>query len=287
MEKRRGFAGLLIGFLSKLVLLAVLAAIGALVWGVMEEPGQLRYTQVKMRSAQWPLYWEPIRVVVVSDLNVGSPHVDLGMLERVVDLINTAKPDVVLLIGDFMPGDYFSTPIAPTAFAPVLGQIKAEQGVLALFGKFDAVDGGAQLAGALKKAGIKILSDSAAPINLAQEKRFWIAGFGDDPGAYAKVLETLPKDEPVFAMVHNPARFPDIPKKIDLVFAGYTHGGVIVVPRYPMPILPTGVPARYANGLVNEGQRSMFVTAGIGTREFPVRLNNKPQIVVATILPRQ
>jgi predicted MPP superfamily phosphohydrolase len=287
MDKRPGFTCLLIGFLSKLILLLVLLAIGGLAWGVMEEPTQLRYTQVKMRSAQWPLYWEPIRIVVVSDLNVGSPHVDLQMLDTVVDLINTAKPDLVLLIGNFMPGDYFSTPIAPAAFAPVLGKIKAEQGVLALLGKYDAVDGGAQLTGALKKAGITVLSDSAVPVKLAQKKRFWIAGFGDDTGAYGKVLEKLPKDEPVFGMVYNPARFTDIPAKVDIVFAGYTHGGVIGVPRFPMPILPTGVPARYAYGLVNEGQRSLFVTAGIGTREFPIRLNNKPEIVVATILPKQ
>lgn len=287
MEKRPGFTGLLIGFLSKLVLLLVLVSVGALVWGVMEEPGQLRYTQVKMRSGQWPIHWQPIKIVVVSDLNVGSPHVDLPMLANVVDLINTANPDLVLLIGDFMPGDYFSTPIAPDAFAPVLGKIEAKQGVLALLGRYDSVDGGAQLTAALKKAGIVILDDSAARIRLAQEKQFWIAGFGDDPGAFNGVLAKLPKGEPVFGMVYNPARFDDIPAKVDVVFAGYTHGGVVDVPKYPMPILPTGVPARYAYGMVNEGQRSMFVTAGIGTREFPLRLNNKPEIVVATILPRQ
>lgn len=284
---QKSSVGLLIGFLSKLVLLLVLLVVGAGVWGVMQEPDQLRFTQVKMKSGQWPLHWQPIDIVVVSDLHVGSPHIDLEKLETIVGLINKAEPEVVLLLGSFMPGDFFKTPIAPADFAPVLGKIEAKYGVYALLGRHDALDGGKQLADALKKEKISVLSNSAAPIQLAKEKRFWIAGFEDKPLYYQNVMATLPKGEPVFAMVHNPARFPDIPPKIDVVFAGYTHGGLVVIPDFPLPILPTGVPKKYAHGLIEEDNRKMFVSAGIGTDEFPFRLNNIPEIVIATILPEQ
>jgi len=281
---QKSFVGMLIGFLSKLILLLVLVVAGALIWGVLEEPDHLRYTQVKMKSLQWPQHWQPIRLVVVSDLHVGSPHIDLDKLEAVVMKINDAKPDVVLLLGSFMPGDYFKTPIAPQEFAPVLGKIEAQYEVLALLGRRDAVDGGKQLADALKKEKIKVLSDSAVSIKLAQKKRFWVVGFEDKPATYQNVMEKLPKDEPVFGMVHNPARFTDIPSKVDLVFAGYTHGGIVTVPEFPLPVLPFGVPKHYAYGPILEDEHQMFVTAGVGTDEFPIRLNNKPEILVVTVV---
>lgn len=286
MAQKSG-VGLLIGFLSKLILLIVILAVGAGVWGVMQEPAQLRYTQIKTKSGQWPLHWQPIDIVVISDLHVGSPYVDLAKLETIVELINKVEPEVVLLLGSFMPGDFFSTPIGPAEFAPVLGKIKAKHGVFALMGRIDSIDGGRVLADALKKEKITVLSNSAAAIKLATEKRFWIAGFEDDPGQYEKVLAKIPNGEPVFGMVHNPARFPDIPSRVDLVFAGYTHGGLINIPEFPLPVLPAGVPNKYAYGLIVEDNRKIFITAGIGTNEYPIRLNNMPEIVVATVLPEQ
>lgn len=287
MAQQSGFVGLLIGFLSKFILLLALLAVGAGVWGVMQEPNQLRYTQARMKSGQFPLHWQPIRIVVVSDLHMGSPYIDLDKLETVVGLINSAEPDVVLLLGSFMPGDFFKTPISPLDFAPVLGKIKAKYGALALLSRHDRLNGGKQLVAALKKANVTVLSDSAASIKLAQKKRVWIVGFGDRPGNYQNVMAQLPKGEPVFGMVHNPAHFPKIPQKVDIVFAGYTHGGLVNVPKYPLPVLPTGVPKRYAYGLIGENERQMFVTAGIGTDEYPIRLNNRPEILVVTVVSGQ
>lgn len=286
MAQRSGVS-LLIGFLSKLVLLVVVLAVGAGVWGTMEETDQLRFTPVKVKSTQWPLHWQPIDIAVISDLHMGSPHVDLAKLETIVGLINQIEPDVVLLLGDFMPGDFFKTPIDPDEFAPVLGKIEAKRGVFAMLGRHDPLDGGKQLADALRKQNINVLSDNVVPVQLAKGQRFWIAGFGNEPGRYQNVMAKLPEGEPIFGMVHNPARFPDIPRKIDIVFAGYTLGGLIKIPEVSLPLLPTGVPKKYAYGLVVEENRKMFVTAGIGTNEYPIRLNNVPEIVLATILPQQ
>lgn len=283
----RSTIGQILGFFSKLVLFLVLLAVGAGVWGVMQEPGQLRYTQMKIKSAQWPQFWQPLKIVVVSDLHVGSPHIDLAKLETVVAMINRAEPDVVLLLGSFMPGDFFKTPIPPRDFAPVLAKIRAKSAVLALLGRRDFQDGGRELAKALKKANITLLSDNAVSITVAPKKRFWIVGFSDEPSNYPKVMAQLPKGEPVFGMVHNPARFKAIPPKVDIVFAGYTHGGLVNVPEFPLSVMPSGVPKKYAYGLVRENDHQMFVTAGVGTDEYPIRLNNVPEILVATVVSGQ
>lgn len=284
---QRTSIGQLLGFLSKLVLFLVLLAVGAGVWGIMQEPGQLRYTHMKIKSAQWPQFWQPLKIVVVSDLHVGSPYIGLAKLESVVEMINHAKPDVVLLLGSFMPGDFFKTPISPRDFAPILARIKAKSAVLALPGIRDFQNGSRELANALKKANITLLSDNAVSITVSPKKRFWIIGFGDNPTKYPTVMAQLPKGEPVFAMVHNPARFPAIPRKANVVFAGYTHGGLVNIPEFPIPVLPSGVPKKYAYGLVRENDHQMFVTAGVGTDEYPIRLNNIPEILVVTVVSGQ
>jgi predicted MPP superfamily phosphohydrolase len=282
----RSTIGLIIGFLSKLVLFVVLLAAGVGVWSVMHEPGELRYTQMKIASAQWPQHWQPIRVVVVSDLHVGSPYVDLDRLETVVARINDAEPDIVMLLGSFMPGDFFANPVSPRDFAPVLGGIKAKYSVLALLGRRDMQDGGKLLTAELKKAKITVLSDSVVSIKLAQKKRLSVVGFSDEPSNYPRVMAGLPKGDPAFGMVHNPARFKAIPPKVDIVFAGFTHGGLVNIPEFPLPVMPSGVPGKYAYGLIEENQHQMFVTGGIGTDEYPIRLNNMPEILVATIVAK-
>lgn len=285
--EQRSTIGQIIGFLAKLVLLVVILAAGLIAWGTIREPNELRYTQLNLESRQWPAHWQPLRVVLVTDLHVGAPFIDQAKLEKIVEAINHADADVVLLVGSFMPGDFFSTRILPGAFAPVLGQIKSRYGVFALPGRQDAIDGGRRLAEALKEQRISVLSDSAVPVKLPAGRRFWVVGLGDDARLYDNLVSRLPRGEPAIAMVHNPARFPYVPGKIDLVFAGYTHGGLVYIPNYPLPFVPAGVPKEYAYGLIRTGDQQMYVSAGIGTNEFPIRLNNRPEIVVATITAPQ
>lgn len=44
----------------------------------------------------------PLRIAVASDLHIGSPGVGLPKLDALVAHINAARPDIVLLLGDFV-----------------------------------------------------------------------------------------------------------------------------------------------------------------------------------------
>jgi hypothetical protein len=44
----------------------------------------------------------PLTIAVVSDLHTGAPHVGPEKLDRVVSLVNQRRPDLVVLLGDFM-----------------------------------------------------------------------------------------------------------------------------------------------------------------------------------------
>ena len=43
------------------------------------------------------------------------------------------------------------------------------------------------------------------------------------------------------------------------------------------------MPRRYTRGIIKEDAKVMFVTTGIGTDAYPVRINNPPEIALVTI----
>jgi len=81
-----------------------MVSIGALlaVWGFWWEPDRLEVRRVTLALPGWPLGHEPLTVAVMSDLHAGSPHIDAAKIVRIVESINAARPDLVLLLGDYV-----------------------------------------------------------------------------------------------------------------------------------------------------------------------------------------
>jgi predicted MPP superfamily phosphohydrolase len=62
--------------------------------------------------------------------------------------------------------------------------------------------------------------------------------------------------------------------------SGHTHGGQIDVPALRRRVIPSRYGDRYARGHVVEGGRHLYVTSGIGTSGWPLRLRRPPEVVV-------
>jgi predicted MPP superfamily phosphohydrolase len=43
-----------------------------------------------------------LQVAVISDLHAGAPYIDTAKIDRVVAMTNAAKPDLILLTGDYV-----------------------------------------------------------------------------------------------------------------------------------------------------------------------------------------
>jgi hypothetical protein len=93
--------------------LAVAALVlGIAGWSVGFEPGWLQQRQLLLAAPAWA--GPPLTIAVAADFHVGAPHVGLPMLQRVVDELNAARPDLVLLPGDFViQGVLGGQPVAP------------------------------------------------------------------------------------------------------------------------------------------------------------------------------
>lgn len=84
---------------------------------------------------------------------------------------------------------------------------------------------------------------------------------------------------------HRPELFSTYARHgIDLTFAGHVHGGQFQLPFLGGLYAPDqGLFPEYDSGLYTSGDSRMIVSRGLGNSVFPLRLNNRPELIVATL----
>lgn len=279
-----------LGKISRRVLAAVLVLFALVgLWAFWLEPASLTVRRETLSVPRWRAEHAGLRVAVLTDLHVGSPHTGLEKLRRVVERTNAERPDLVVLLGDFViqnvAGGRF---VAPEQFAPELGRLRAAHGVFAVLGNHDNWLDGARVASALEGAGVVVLENRAARVE-REGGAFWVVGVADlwtrTPDIAGALAQTSGGDDPVVLITHNPDLFPDVPERVSLTLAGHTHGGQVCLPLVGRPVVPSDFGERYAMGHVVEGGRHLYVSGGVGTSIIPVRFRVPPEVVVLTLAP--
>ncbi len=280
ISKRKKRIGLIV---SGLLLLGGLAV---LLWAFVIEPGRVTVKETRIVIRGWPQAFNNSRVVLVSDLHVGSPHIDLEKLREIVAEINAQQPDLILIAGDFVIQDVLGGDfIEPELIAAELKSLRARHGVYAVLGNHDWWYDGERVMRALDNNGIKVLENEVAEIE-RDGQSVWIAGLADLWTRKQLVTTTLgkiPASSTVIVLTHNPDLFPRIPADVALTLAGHTHGGQVNLPFFGRRVVPSEFGERYAIGHIQENGHQLFVTPGIGTSIIPVRFRVPPEISVLTI----
>lgn len=252
-------------------------------WGFWFEPSSLRNEDHEIHLPAWPAECDGLRVAILSDLHVGSPHNGMANLARVVDLTQRANPDLILLAGDYVIHDVVGGSfVSPEESAEELGRLSAPAGVYAVLGNHDWWLDAERVGAALEDVGIPLLEDTSRRVE-TRACRFWLAGVSDFwEGAHdiELALSTVPEDQPTILFTHNPDIFPDVPPRVSLTIAGHTHGGQVYIPGVGRPIVPSKFGERFAIGHIVEEGRNLFVSSGVGTSIIPVRFLVPPEISV-------
>jgi len=261
--------------------------LGLAVWGFFIEPCFLLVeTRVEVRPRAWPKELDGLRIAVISDIHAGSPYVGRARIRKLVARVNAAKPDLIVLLGDFViqtvVGGRF---MPPEAVAALLKELKAPLGVHTVLGNHDWWLDGPRVRRAFAAEGLEVLENEAVRLERGG-RAFRVLGLADhierkpNPGP---ALAGVPATEPVIALIHEPDFFPEIPERIALTLAGHTHGGQVRLPLIGSPIVPSRFGQRYARGVIKEGERLMFVTTGVGTSIIPVRFGVPPEYAIVTV----
>ncbi len=237
----------------------------------------------------WPAGQAPIRVVLLSDLHVGSASSDPKRLSRVVALTNTLRPDLVLIAGDFLEG---RNPVPRTRSARLLAPLsgfRAPLGVAAVLGNHDYETGRDAILANLADLRIRLLDNRATEIGPIA-----LGGISD-------AVTHHNHDFPVFqrirrlpgapvVMTHSPELAPWMPLDVPLLLAGHTHCGQVVLPIVGMidftsPFSRFASLGRYRCGRIRDPSHATIVTAGIGTSSAPFRLGAPPDLWLLTLSP--
>lgn len=259
-------------------------------WAFIWEPSRLTEKTYRLTLPDWPTACADYHVAVVSDIHAGAPYIGLDKIDRLVAMIQKQKPDLVLLPGDFVIQEVLGGSfIAPEVLASHLKPLLQTTKVYAVLGNHDAWLDSARVQSAFENAGIPVLEDRAVTISKGNCK-FSLVGLSDYTEGrleYQKAFSTVPAGSPVLAFTHHPDVFPDIKSPFVWMIAGHTHGGQVLLPFLGRAVVPSQYGQRYAIGHIEENNRHLFVTPGIGTSILPVRFGVPPEISYLRLQPVQ
>lgn len=253
------------------------------VWTVAIEPRWVAARVEPLSSAQWQAP-AGLKVAMAGDWHLTTRSAwritSVERAARIVDEINAAQPDVILLPGDFLAGSGDDEDLSIEEMAAVLGRLKAPQGVYAVLGNHDWWHDGERTAHALSAEGIRVLENASMRL---PDHDIWVVGIGDDSTGHSqpdKALAGVPKGVATLVMMHDPFSFSAMPPTRGLVVAAHTHGGQISVPGYGALVVPGRAPREWAHGWIAHEDRRMYVTSGLGVSILPVRFNMRPEWVM-------
>jgi predicted MPP superfamily phosphohydrolase len=266
------------------LLLIGFALVGWGYWTAIADP-VVRETEVAL--ADWPRGAPPVRAVLISDVHVAGPDMPPSRLARIVDQIRALRPDLVLIAGDLVSDKRLATRTyrLREAIAP-LARLRPRLGTFAVLGNHDHWRNAAEARAALRTAGIVVLDNSAA-----RAGALTVGGLDDAYTGHDDLSATLAAmrraGAPMILLSHSPDPFPSVPGEVKLMLAGHTHCGQIRLPLIGAVSTMSDHGERYACGRIDEGGRTLIVSAGLGTSIMPLRLGARPDLWLVTIGPER
>ncbi len=235
-----------------------------------------------------PLAFDGLRAVVLGDLHV-CPSFPVANLAPALTLAQAAKPDVLLLVGDYIcdrEGDYYADMEACASALEPLAK-SARLGAFASFGNHDFPPPPFDPPIAFwQHAGVTPLLDTSATIS-SEKAQLVVVGLRSAisrPTRPKAVLAGLRKKEaPCLLLWHEPDRAALAAQAgAALMLSGHTHGGQVVLPGFgPLRLPKEG--KRYPVGLVYVEGMPLYTTRGVGVLPPRVRLNCPPEVTILTL----
>lgn len=269
---------------------AGVAAIGLPLYAAEISRHEISLERHNIRLARLPEQFHGLRIAQISDLHYAE-YSEPFFLREVVDRVNSLRPDVVVLNGDYITEGFFlrrDTMAFAYRCVEVLSKIQCPLRY-AVLGNHDSTFAEPAVIDALKIHQIPLLFNSFVPLE-RDGKRIWFAGTGDVVARKMDLSAAVPPasridGEPVILMVHEPDVLPHVAKhNVDLMLSGHTHGGQVRFPFLPplTVMLPT-FGKIYVEGLFRLGPTQLYVNRGIGTVALPFRFNCPPEITEITL----
>lgn len=242
---------------------------------LLESPADdRRFGKIQMRRFAGPSAYvsamEPIRVAHLTDLHVGRVT-PLHIHEEAVRITNGAKPDLVVITGDFV--------CHSLKFLGELEQVISaiEAPVVCVLGNHDYWAGADEVASALVRARALVLRNENTVMTI-RHQRLQIVGLDDAYTTHAdrdRALAGREKKIPTLGLSHIAEEADALwEHDVPLVLSGHTHAGQFTLARMHELAIGHIVGHKYVHGLYGSRRhdRAVYVGAGLGAAVMPFRI---------------
>ncbi|HEQ79040.1 MAG TPA: hypothetical protein ENN76_02100 [Euryarchaeota archaeon] len=216
------------------------------------------------------------KILHISDLHLGL-LVGKGRLSRIKALVNSERPDIMVISGDFID-------VSPKHLEMYEDDIKKLTGLVktyAVTGNHEYYNGLEDAVSWMRNMGITVLRNETV---IDDGTGLIICGV-DDPqihgSGYEDMLKTLMgRDDVDILLSHQPLLFGQLATdRSFLMLSGHTHHGQL----WPMSIFTKLLYKDGDRGLVKKGASFMYVSAGAGTWGPPLRVGSFSEMALLEI----
>ncbi len=218
-----------------------------------------------------------LNIAVASDIHLGT-IICKSRLEKIVSLMNSLDPDLVLLPGDVVDEDL--GPVIKNNLGETLRKIRSKFGIFAITGNHEYIGGVEPACRYLSDHGITMLRDSSVKIAdsfyIVGREDISIRGFaGKTRKPLEEIMSGVDRSYPIILMDHQPFRLEEAETHgADLQLSGHTHHGQL----WPFNFITKKV-YELSWGYKKRGNTHYYVSCGVGTWGPPVRTGNRPEIL--------
>lgn len=226
------------------------------------------------RVATGPALAARLRVVHISDLHLND-HLPDDYFCRIVEIAAGYDPDLVFITGDFV-----SEAEGAAKFPELAKGLRSRYGVYGIFGNHDYWAGRDEVAGVVAGAGVTYLGNGWRRVRVGGFKLL-LAGCEEPWSRDRLALPALENGEHLLVLSHTADHIYRFSQAgATAVFTGHYHAGQFNLPGYGPLFVPSIYGRRFYRGHYQVGATHLFVSAGVGAHEPPVRLYCPPDIII-------
>ena len=245
------------------------------------EPHSVHVRQHQYRLNPDQPFTKSVKVALIADLHVGLYSGHERQLRIIVEKLNQAQPDIVVVAGDwtYEPEHKLAEELQ------VLRQIQAP--VYSVPGNHDEQYPGPPIQELLKHAlDVNEVIDIEGQI--VEFDEFRLIGIGDLWAGKTdmRFMPELPQDKPWLILSHNPDTVdmvPELPLR-PLMLSGHTHGGQVELPWLTNYIMKKVSILGHKKGFYEHEHADVFVTVGTGMVGVPFRFRVPPTIDIIELI---
>jgi uncharacterized protein len=242
--------------------------------------------EVDVHPRNLPAELRNFRITLIGDIHIDR-FTDASKIGQVSGIIRDRKPQLLLSSGDVVSGGREYLDEAKNTIRSLRGSVAS----IAVMGDHDYWSAPDAVRSLYMNGGWTFLENSNTVITW-KGKKILVTGLTHiysqrlNEAALRRILEDRPEADLKILLVHQPAEWliqEASDRGYDIVVAGHTHGGQIVLHPLGIPLTASMRETRYYSGMYTYDSTTIVVTRGIGLTLAPVRYHAGAEVTTIVL----